>query len=278
MSKTWKEILADPAIPDDFALSVNGETMTLGSMRQYDREHQGELSRTLTARDADLTKREKFVNDASIGIATMLERVSQATGLSTDDLLNGKMPSKREVAKAAELDESDPLTGTLVKEIKALRAEVNAGNQRFEDLRKNGLGPIVNTYLDDFYEAQWERVAGDLPKGSKLTRQEALDHATKSGYKDTKGRLDLRKAMRDLTYDERVKIDAQKLATEERKKMESEFAMRAVPKPSQLGAKVKPDKSVLNAKGQVKSFDEVLNDAVGDVDMWRSIQSSNQVQ
>ena len=51
MSKTWKDILSDPAIPDDFALSVNGETMTLGSMRQYDRESKGALSQQLTARE-----------------------------------------------------------------------------------------------------------------------------------------------------------------------------------------------------------------------------------
>ena len=278
MPKTWKDILSDPAIPDDFSLSVNGETMTLGSMREYERESKGALSQQLTARETEMAKREKFVNDASIGIATMLERIGQATGLSTDELLQGKMPTRREVARSAELDENDPLVGGLVKEIKSLRAEVQAGKGQYEDLRKNALGPMLNTYLDDYYELQWERLHGQVPEGFELSRDKALEHASKAGYKDSKGRWDLSKAIKDLTYDARVKVEAKKLAADERKKMESEFAMRSAPKPSQLGQRIKPDKGLLNAKGQVKSFDEVLNDAVGDVDMWRSIQSSDKVQ
>jgi|SRR5215475_12617654 len=278
MAKSWKDILGDSSIPDDFALNVNGETMTLGSMRQYDRDSRGELSRQLTAREADMAKREKLVNDASIGMATMLERVGQATGLTPDELIAGKMPTKREVAKAADIDENDPLVGSLVKDIKALRAEVAQGNQRMEELRKNALGPMLNTYLDDYYELQWERLHGTLPEGSKLERQAALEHAQKAGYKDAKGRWDLGKAIKDLTYEDRVKVEAKKLATAERKKMEDEMALRSVQRPSQLGQKVKPDKSVLNAKGQVKSFDEVLGDAVNDADLWRGLSTSNQVQ
>lgn len=276
--KTWKDILADQAVPDDFAVSVNGETMTIGDMRAYDRESKGALSAQLTARETEMAQREKIVNDASIGISTILERVGQATGLSPDELISGKTPTKKEVAKAAELDENDPLVGTLVKEIKAVRAELAATNGRYEDLRKNALGPMLNTYLGDFYDLQWERLSGQIPEGATLTREQALEHANKSGYKDSKGRLDLGKAIKDLTYDARIKVEAKKLATEERKKMENEFAMRSVQRPSQLGQRVKPDKSVLNEKGQVKSFDEVLNDAVNDADLWRGLAKSNQVQ
>ena len=48
-----------------------------------------------------MVKREKFVNDASIGMATMLERIGQATGLTTEELLQGKMPTKREADRSA---------------------------------------------------------------------------------------------------------------------------------------------------------------------------------
>jgi hypothetical protein len=280
VAKSWKDILGDASIPDDFALNVNGETMTLGSMRQYDRDSRGELSRQLTAREAEMAKREKLVSDASIGMATMLERVGQATGLTPDELLAGKMPTKREVAASTGVDENDPLVGSLVKDIKALRAEVAQANGRYDDLRKNALGPMLNTYLDDYYELQWERLAGRLPEGSKLERQAALDYAQKQGLKDPKGRWDLGKAIKDLTYEDRVRLEAKKLASEERKKMENEFAMRSAPRPSQLGQRVKPDKSVLNEKGQVKSFDEVLTDAVNDADLWRGLAKSggDQVQ
>jgi hypothetical protein len=278
VAKSWKDILSDPAIPDDFALNVNGETMTLGSMRAYDRDSRGELTRQLTAREQEMAKREKLVNDASVGMATMLERVGQATGLTPDELLAGKMPTKKEVAQTAGVDENDPLVGSLVKDIKTLRAEVAASNGKLEELRKNALGPMLNTYLDDFYELQWERLHGQIPEGSKLERQAALDYAQKQGLRDAKGRWDLGKAIRDLTYEDRVKAEAKKLATEERKKMQDEFALRNVPRPSQLGQRVKPDKSVLNEKGQVKSFDEVLNDAVNDAELWRGLAKSEQVQ
>jgi hypothetical protein len=278
VAKSWKDILSDPAIPDDFALNVNGETMTLGSMRAYDRDSRGELTRQLTAREQDMAKREKLVNDASVGMATMLERVGQATGLTPDELLAGKMPTKKEVAQTAGVDENDPLVGSLVKDIKTLRAEVAASNGKLEELRKNALGPMLNTYLDDFYELQWERLHGQIPEGSKLERQAALDYAQKQGLRDAKGRWDLGRAIRDLTYEDRVKAEAKKLATEERKKMQDEFALRNVPRPSQLGQRVKPDKSVLNEKGQVKSFDEVLNDAVNDAELWRGLAKSEQVQ
>jgi hypothetical protein len=277
--KKWKDILADQAIPDDFAISVNGETMTLGAMREYDRESKGALSQQLSAREAEMVKREKLVNDASVGMATMLERVGQATGLTPDELLQGKMPTKKEVAKAVETDENDPIVGSLVKDIKALRAEIQQGNARYEELRKNALGPMLNTYLDDYYELQWERLHGQVPEGSKLERQAALDYAQKNGIKDAKGRWDLGKAIRDLTYDDRVKAEAKKLAAAETKKMQDEMTLRSVQRPSQLGQKVKPDKSVLNEKGQVKNFDEVLNDAVNDADLWRGLAAQgNQVQ
>jgi hypothetical protein len=271
MPKKWKEILSDKSVPDDFAISVNGETLTIGQMRDYDRENEGALTQRLSARETELSNREKNLNDASIGIATMLERISGATGMSTEDLLQGKMPSKKEVASGAQLDENDPLVGTLVKEIKSLRGEVQSNRTLVDELKKNALGPMLNTYLDDYYESQWEKLHGSIPEGAELSRDKALEYANKSGYKDTKGRLDLSKAIKDLTYDARVKQEAKKLAAEERKQMENEFALRSAPRPSQLGQRIKPDKSVLNEKGQVKSLDEVLNDAVNDADLWRGL-------
>lgn len=269
MPRKWKDLLTDKSIPDDFAISVNGETLTFGQMREYDREHEGELTQRLTAKESELAKREKTITDASVGMATMLERVSAATGMSTDDLLEGKMPTKKVVAASADLDENDPLVGKLVKEIKGLRSEF-AG--KVDELRKNAIGPMLNTYLDDFYEDRWDsKIAPSLPEGSKLTLKEALDHANKNGIKDGKGRFDLARAAKELTYDERVAADAKKLAAVERKKMEDEAALASVPRPSSLGQRVKPAKTLLNDKGQVKNFDDVLNDAVNDADLWKGI-------
>jgi hypothetical protein len=278
MPRKWKDLLTDKNIPDDFAISVNGETLTFGQMREYDRENEGALTQRLTAKEQEIAKREKAVNDASIQLATVIEKTAAQAGLSVDDFLSGKSPVKRSaVADAADLDENDPLVGKLVKELKGLRAETAKLHGDIDNVRKSALGPMLNTYLEDYYETKWEKLSPSLPDGSKLTLKEAMEHANSNGLKDSKGRLDLAKAARDLTYDQRVQAEAKKLATAERKKMEDEMALAAVPRPNQLGQRVKTDHSLQkqapNGRWETKSFDDVLNDAVNDADLWKGIAS-----
>lgn len=275
MAKKWKEILSDKnTFPDDFAVSFkDGQTMTLGEMRSYDVEHEGELTRNLTAKEQDIAKRERQVNDASVAIGTVVEKVAAASGLTVEELLQGKTPTRRQVAAATELDENDPLNGALVKQIKAMQARLDSQDVEIKKTRTDALGPMLTTYLEDYYESTWEKVEPTLPKGAEVTRQAALDYANKNGYKDAKGRLDLRKAAKDLSYDARVKAEAEKMAADLRKKDDDARVLAAAPRPSGTHINVKTDKSLLNTKGQTKSIDEVLSDAAADTDLWRSIQT-----
>src|SRR6266576_1197703 len=275
MAKKWKEILADKsAFPDDFAIALkDGQTMTLGDMRAYDVEHEGELTRNLTAKEQDIQKRERQVNDASLVIGTVVEKVAAASGLSVDELLSGKAPTRRQVAAATELDENAPLNGALVKQIKAMQARLDSQDVEIKKTRTDALGPMLNTYLEDYYEGTWEKIEPTLPKGSDVKRDAALKYAQENGYKDAKGRLDLRKAAKDLTYDARVKAEAAIMAADLRKKDDDTRVLAAAPRPSGTHINVKTDKSLLNQKGQTKSIDEVLSDAAADTDLWRSIQS-----
>jgi len=274
--KKWADILKDAAsYPDDFTVSLkDGQTMTLADMRAYDREHEGELTRTLTAREQDVKKREADLNNASIGLGTMLENLAAKTGMSVDELIAGKTPAKKAVAAAAELDEADPLVGTLVKELKAMKAELAETKGEIQKTRKDALGPMLTTYLEDYYEGKWEKLAPTLPKGAKVTREEALKYAQDNKLVDARGRYDLQKSIRDLTYDARVKADAEAMASEMRKKIEDERVLAAAPKPSGTHINVKPDKTLLNDKGRVKNFDEVLGDALNDTDLWKGIASA----
>jgi hypothetical protein len=273
----WADLLSNKSLyPDDFTVSVKRdgkeETLSLGEMRAYDSESRGALTADLTRREQEMAKREKQVNDASIAIGTVVEKVASASGLTVQELLEGKQPTRKQVAAAAELDESDPLVGSLVKEIKGLRAELGATKGEIESVKKSALGPMLNTYLEDYYESKWDKLQSTLPKGSKVTRDEALKYAQDNGYKDSRGRFDLSKAIKDLTYDERVVIEAEKRVADLRKKDDDARVLAAAPRPSSLGTRIKTDKSLTNEKGQTKNFDEVLNDALADSDLWRSVQ------
>ena len=273
--KKWKEILSDKStFPDDFTVSLkDGQVLTIGEMRAYDVEHEGAMTAHLTAKEQEIAKREKQVSDASIGLGQVVERVAAASGLTPEELLQGKAPTKKQVAQATELDEADPLVGTVVKEIRKLQARIDEVATGVEKTRKDALGPMLTTYLEDYYEGKWDKLEPTLPKGATVTRAQALEYAQNNGYKDTRGRLDLAKAVKDLTYDARVQAEAEKRVADLRKKDDDQRVLAAAPKPSGTHINVKPDKSLTNEKGQVKSLDEVMNDAFNDVEMWRGIIS-----
>jgi hypothetical protein len=276
MPKKWKEILTDPATyADDFVVTLkDGQTMSLGEMRAYDAETRGELTKNLTAKEKEIATREKNVNDASIQVSGLIEKTAASAGLSVEELLAGKQPTKRELAAATDLDESDPLLGKLVKELKGLRDEMKSTRSEIDTVKKNALGPILNTYLEDYYESKWEKVSTTLPKGSKLELKEAVEYANKNGLKDARGRLDLSKAARDLTFDERVKEEASKQVADLRKRDADERTLSAVQRPSSLGQKTHTDPTLqkkVGARLETKNFDDVLNDALGDTDLWRGV-------
>lgn len=276
--KKWKEILSDSSLyPDDFTVALkDGQTMTLADMRAYDRENEGALTARLSAREKEIEKREKTVNDASISLGSVVEKVAASSGLTVEELLQGKTPTKRAVAAAADLDENDPLVGTVVKQLKVMQAKIDAVEAQNNSLRKDALGPMLNTYLDDFYESRWEKLSPGIPEGAKVERQQAMEYAQKNGLKDAKGRLDLDKALRDLTYEDRVKADAKKMAADLRKKDDDARVLASVPKPGgNLGAKIRTDKSLTNEKGMTKNFDEMLAMAQEDTEMWRAIEGKS---
>jgi hypothetical protein len=272
MAKKWAEILKDrAAYGDDFTVTLkSGETMTLGDMRAYDTEHEGELTQKLTAKEQELAGRERNVSGAANALAARIKQAADAAGISVDDFIEGKIPTKKEVAKAQDLDENDPLVGQLVKEFRGLKSELQATQGQLKDLKEKGIGPVVNTYLEDYYEGKWEKVSAKLPKGAKLELKEALKYAEENGLKDTKGRWNLEKAVKDLTFDARVEEAAQTKLADLRKKDDDQRMLESIPKPN-VGPRAGVAKDFKDAKGRTKSLDDVMLDALSDTDMWRQI-------
>jgi hypothetical protein len=276
MAKKWAEILKDgTAYPDDFTVTLkNGEVMSLGDMRSYDREHEGELTRTLTAKEQELSARERNVSGASTALAQRIKQAADAAGISVDDFIEGKIPSKKQVAKEQDLDEDDPLVGKLVKELRAVKAELTATQTSIKDIREKAIGPVINTYLEDYYENTWDnRIAPSLPKSAKVTRDEAIKYAEENGLKDKKGRLDLSKAAKDLTFDARVAEAAESKVKDLRKKDEDQRVLESIPQPGGR-AHLKTQPQFKTEKGATKSFDQVLNDAMTDTELWKQIGSA----
>jgi hypothetical protein len=272
MAKKWAEILKGKTdYPDDFTFTLkSGETMTLGEMRAYDVEHEGELTRNLTAKEQELAGRERNVSGAANALAARIKQAADAAGISVDDFIEGKIPTKRQVAAEQELSEDDPLVGKIVKEMKAVRAELQSTQGQLKDLKEKGIGPVVNTYLEDYYEGKWEKVSAKLPKGAKLELKEAMKYAEENGLKDARGRWNLEKAVRDLTFDARVQEAAEAKVADLRKKDEDQRMLDSIPKPN-VGPRAGVSKDFKDAKGRTKSLDDVMMDALNDSDMWKQI-------
>ncbi len=272
MPAKWRDLLSNSKdYPDDFTVTLkNGDVMTLGDMRSYDKEHEGELTARLTAQEKDLSTRERNVQGASMALAQRIKQYADVVGLTVDDFVEGKPVTKKQVAAEQGLDENDPLVGQLVKEIKAVRSELDGLKGGIKDIREKAIGPVINTYLEDYYESKWDKLSTKLPKGAKLELKEVMDYANKEGLKDAKGRLNLEKAIRDLTYDARVSEEAESRVAGLRKKDDEERLLASIPKPN-VGPRTPVAKQFKNEKGRTKSFDEVMNDAMSDGDLWEQV-------
>jgi hypothetical protein len=278
--KKWKDILADKnTYPDDFVITTkDGETFNLGAAREYDREHEGELTQRLTAKEQALAKEKLELEKASTGVYEMFNKYLELTGLTAEEALAGKKPlSKRAAAENAELDENDPLVGSMVKEVNKLKAEIKAMGTQMSDAREKILKPMLGTYLDDYYHDRWEdRIAPKLPEKAKdkIKLEDVMKYAEKEGLKDSKGRLNLDRAASEMTSEYRQDEWREQERTKIRKQLEEESLTASMPKPGG-GPNSSPRKEVAknfrDDKGRTKTFDQVLQDAANDADLWSSI-------
>lgn len=282
-NRTWPEILADKKIADDFVINLgDGTSRTMGEIRTDNRESEGALGRRMQQQEDALRQREAQLGAAEIELMQRVDGYAKRQGISVEDFITGRgnpasqlptAPSRRDVAAQTGLDENDPLVGEVVKQLKALTARLDKTDAEVATQRDKILKPITATYLNDYYELQWERTKNTLPKKAqeKLTYDDAIKHAERRGLKDRAGRLDVAAAAQDLAspfvQDEWRETERAKL----RKEMKDEAFASSLPKPGQQGPRAPLAKSFKNEKGRTKSFDEVLNDAAQDADLWRGI-------
>ena len=276
MSKKWADILKDSQnYPDDYVISMkDGSTLSLGDARSYDRENEGRLTQTLTAKERELQEKEGKLGMAANEIASLFQQYSEMTGLSPEEILAGKKPTTRSVAATHNLDENDPLVGELVKEVKSLKSALDATKSEITTLRDKGVKPIVGQYMNDWYEMKYEKIVPTLPKSAreKADMKALMGYAEKNRLTDASGRLDLSKAAREMFEEDFISERVEAKLKDERKKQAEIETLRAAQPPVREGSpKLGVPKSFKNEKGQTKSFDEVLQEAATDSALWTGI-------
>jgi hypothetical protein len=279
MPKTWAEILSNSQdFPDDFVITTkDGETFKLGDARSYDKETKGALTQQLTAKEQALSKEKLELEKASNGVYEMFNKYLELTGLTAEEALAGKKPlTKKAAAIATDLDENDPLVGSLVKEVNSLKSELKTLGGSMAEAREKILKPMLGTYLDDYYHDRWEdRIEPNLPKAAKdkIKLDDVMKHAEKEGYKDSKGRLNLQKAAEDMTASYRQDEWREGERKKIRKEIEDAQVMDVRPGGSGVNSTPRSTtpKNFKDEKGRTKSFEQVLADAAQDHDLWSSI-------
>lgn len=268
--KKWKELLADKALADDMTISVNGQSYTLGQLRSEDAETEGAVSRRLKEIEDEKAKLGAAANE----IANMFQEYSQLTGLSPDEILSGKKPSKAKVAEAAGLREDDPLVGELVKTLKEQGKQIESLKTELSTQKEKVLKPITQQYLNDFYESRYERLLPTLPKSvrEKADYRKVLEYAEKNRMHDGSGRLDLSKAAREMYEEDFINERVESRLKDERKKLADEATLAAAHPPTSANSpRLGTPKNFKNDKGMTKSFDEVLRDAAVDTELWTGV-------
>lgn len=279
MSKILKKMIADKSLyPDDFSFILgDGTAVKLGDLRSDLTEHDGELTAAVDARMTAAELKSQEVIRAEQNVLGLWQNYLKATGLTADEALSGKKPKTiSAVADETGLDETDPIVGTLVKTINALKSDIDGIKGQFTSTKDSVLKPMLATYLEDYYSDQFEdRILPSLPEKAKekVTLKAALEHAEKEGYKDSKGRLNLKRAAKDLAEPFTMELERDKIRAEESKKLRDEMAMGSMERPGGHSSSPRngTPKSFKNEKGVTKSFDEVLQDAMSDDSILASI-------
>lgn len=228
----WAEILANKAqYPDDLKFTINGQEVSLATIRTQNAQSQGDIERRLTARQQELEQTARQQSAATDNLARIVDNVQRVTGLSVEDIVAGRIPTNlRPAVQQATLQtqtsagvplSEDPLYAPIVRELEPLRSDIG--------LVKNGLGQALNIYREDRARLDfldW-RMSHKLPEDFQVTSRQAVEHAVQKGYRNEQGWPDVQRALDDLAAPVHAKQNEQQLAEKYREegRREAQAAM-----------------------------------------------------
>jgi hypothetical protein len=315
-----KDILANAKYSDDMILNLpDGSTVNVGEIRSLPVAERAALT-------SQIEQRQNTLGQAELAFAAKFQDAVKAGWLAQDGKIMApvapnrtepaKTPTAAEIRAAAanefNLDENDPLLGTVVKMFRSelaardkvldeLRAEQAKLPTAFEGLKTaltDGLGRVtgvVNTsvgrYLNDQYQSQFATSTKDLPTGVKVDYEAAYKYASDHKLQDKDGFLQIGEAVDRLTWNDRKKAELDReradLVAKTTKEIEEKSRISTLTPPSrnplQSTAKVKdgefnPYNERTDSKGNkvraVKSFEEAMSEAMSDEDVLKSALST----
>ena len=272
-----KDILNSAKYGDDIILSLpDGTTATVGEMRGM-----GAGERKV------LLDKQASLEAAEQGIYQRVQTLKNA-GLLDDNLhpVTSRQTTaqiKQEITAATGLDESDPLFGPILKEMKAEFARVKAESAQEIATMKSQYGQLagatqqaVKGYLDDFYKATFLTEVSKLPEDVKANVKlaDANDFANKRKLLDDNGRLDISAAIDRMTWDARKEHERKEISGESARVKADREALAQMQRPgvrvAQITKGTKEGFSPVDDKGQTKSLDEAIAAAGMDDELWNS--------
>jgi hypothetical protein len=279
----FKKLLNDKtAYADDMVISIGDATVSIGDLREANAESEGQLLKDLEARTKELDTREGKLASAQAQLVDMYEALAEQTGVDPLDAAErgtlgdrkgkggkGGRSAQRtaELLEDAGLDENDPLLRPVVAQLKALEARVDGVSKSEVGGLKKAMGLMLQTYLDDHYALQFERLKGDVPKKAKdVTLEKVIQYATTQKLVDQKGRLNIDRALKEMTEPFRLEATIAEAEERGRQKAMDEVRMGSLPRPGMSGQKhQKPPK---NDDGSTKSIEQVMMDALEDPEIF----------
>lgn len=283
--KSWKELLKDTkTYGDDFAVQIGETSYTMGELREMEEESNGALSAQLDERKKQLDQQQQNLEAAQQTLTQLYNEFTEAAGVTLDDIQSGKAKPKGKKAAASTSDdpeadllaqyESDEASAPLVKYLRKQAKIIEGLNAELVGTKKIA-GVMGKTYLDDYYERQFSLLPTPENEEAKkkITMKALIEHATEQGYKDNVGRLNLRRAHKDLMEPYTI-AEIEKKAFEKGKKEATDaLTMARMPKPGNNGFKREPlAAQAAQERGEKfdTSFDAALARAAEDDEIWQN--------
>lgn len=205
--------------PDDAKFSIGGEEVTFGEFRRQNVESQGELARTMAERETKIIERENLTARAQSTLASVLERVSTATGLSYDQIVSGNIPANMRSTVASITGQTTTESGVALRDdplYKPLFDSAIAPMQNEIGTLKTALSASIGAYKNDHTKLAYMDylLTADKPEGFKPKYEDALQLAVNRGYKDEIGFPDVARALSDMAGPVSTKVDHERIRKE----------------------------------------------------------------
>ena len=313
-----KDILSNGKYSDDMVLSLpDGSTVQVGEIRSLPVEERKALT-------AQIEERKNTLGQAELAFASKFQQAVQAGWMAQDGTIVPPVQSQAvqsqpttaqvRTAAAAEfnLDENDPLLGSVVKLVKTelaqrdqtitdLRAKLDALPNEINGLKTtmtDALGRVtgvlntsVGRYLNDQYQEQFADATKSLPKGVTVDYETAYKYAHDHKLQDKDGFLQINDAVDRLTWDARKKAERDEWKAQETvkltKELEDKSKLASLTPPQSRNplhttaakeGEFNPYTERTDAKGtkvrEVKSFEQAMSEAMSDEDVLKSAMSS----